>query len=70
VATLWQRVGAADPRGSVAPSHSARASLAGLPIPDLAALVSYFAHARSNQNGRPNLALDELRRTIFAPLVA
>ena len=37
--TLWQRVGAAGPRGAVAPSHATRASLAGLPLPDLVALV-------------------------------
>ena len=49
---------------AIDPSVSLRALFSDLD------LVSYFAHARSNQNGRPNLALDELRRTIFAPLVA
>src|SRR6185503_653093 len=33
-------------------------------------LASYFAHARSIQNGKPNLALHGLCRTIFALLVA
>ena len=33
-------------------------------------LVMYFAHARSVQNGRSNLALRELCRTMFAVFVA
>jgi peptidoglycan/LPS O-acetylase OafA/YrhL len=34
------------------------------------ALVSYFAHARFIQNGRPNLTSQEQRRTMVAPSVA
>lgn len=39
MATLWQRAGAAGPHGSAASARSTRASLAGLPVPDLVALV-------------------------------
>ena len=40
------------------------------PPSDEIRLVLYFAHARSIQNGRPNLAPYELLRAIFAPSVA
>ena len=40
MAMLWRRVGPADPRSPLASSHATPASLAGLPVSDLAALVA------------------------------